>query len=88
MLMIASAEVVISLETGRHDHEIDRHNPSDSFGFFYLQSRIACRQSGVCPRTNFVDPPNIENVALVPSTTFNVSVKVNNIPASPGLAGV
>lgn len=36
----------------------------------------------------YVDPASIENVALVPNTTFNVSVKVDNIPDSPGLAGV
>jgi hypothetical protein len=36
----------------------------------------------------YVEPPNVENVALVPGTTFNVSVNVDNIPASPGLAGV
>jgi len=36
----------------------------------------------------YVSPPNISNVALVPKTTFNVSVDVANIPASPGLAGV
>ena len=36
----------------------------------------------------YVEPPNVENVALVPGTTFNVSVNVENVPASPGLAGV
>ena len=36
----------------------------------------------------YVEPPNIQNVALVPKTMFNVSVNVANIPASPGLAGV
>lgn len=36
----------------------------------------------------YVDPPNVEDLALVPNTTFNVSVKVDNIPANPGLAGV
>jgi len=36
----------------------------------------------------YVEPPTISNVALVPKTTFNVSVNVANIPASPGLAGV
>ncbi len=36
----------------------------------------------------YVDPPKVEDVALVPNTKFNVSVRVDNIPASPGLAGV
>jgi hypothetical protein len=36
----------------------------------------------------YVYPSDIENVAMVPGTTFNVSVNVDNIPASPGLAGV
>lgn len=41
----------------------------------------------------YVDPPMIVNQTLVPNTTFNVSVKVDNIPADPtntsiGLAGV
>lgn len=36
----------------------------------------------------YVDPPKVANVSLVPNTTFNISVKVDNIPADPGLAGV
>ena len=36
----------------------------------------------------YADPPKVEDLALVPNTTFNVSVKIDNIPASPGLAGV
>lgn len=36
----------------------------------------------------YVDPPKVEDVGLVPNTKFNVSVRVDNIPASPGLAGV
>jgi hypothetical protein len=36
----------------------------------------------------YVDPPEILNQTLVPGSIFNVSVKVDNVPASPGLAGV
>ncbi len=36
----------------------------------------------------YVDPHMVVNQALIPNTTFNVSVKVDNIPADPGLAGV
>jgi hypothetical protein len=36
----------------------------------------------------YVEPSSVENVALVPKTTFNVSVELDNIPTSPGLAGL
>jgi hypothetical protein len=36
----------------------------------------------------YVDPPDIQNVTLVPNTTFNISVKVDNIPAQPGVLGI
>jgi hypothetical protein len=36
----------------------------------------------------YVDPQKIEDTNLVPNTTFNVSVKIDNVPADPGLAGV
>jgi len=44
--------------------------------------------NAVDPCKLYIDPPAIINQALVPTTTFNVSVKVDNIPASPGLAGL
>jgi len=40
------------------------------------------------PIVAYVDPPKVENEALTPDSTFNVTVKVANIPADPGLAGV
>jgi hypothetical protein len=36
----------------------------------------------------YVDPADIENASLVPNTTFNVSIKVDDIPASPGVVGI
>jgi hypothetical protein len=36
----------------------------------------------------YIDPDKIDNVALTPNTIFNVSVKIDNIPADPGLAGI
>jgi len=36
----------------------------------------------------YVDPPSIVNQTLVSGTTFNVTVRVANIPADPGLVGV
>jgi hypothetical protein len=44
--------------------------------------------NAVDPCTLYIDPPAVINQALVPTTTFNISVKVDNIPASPGLAGL
>jgi hypothetical protein len=39
--------------------------------------------------TIYVNPPNVENASLVPGTTFNVSVKVDNIPdGTSGVVGV
>jgi hypothetical protein len=40
------------------------------------------------PMKVYVDPPTVANASLVPNTTFNVSVKVDNIPADPGVAGI
>lgn len=36
----------------------------------------------------YVYPPDIENVSLTLNTIFNISVKVDNIPADPGVAGI
>jgi hypothetical protein len=36
----------------------------------------------------YVDPPQIINQSLIPNTTFNVSIKVEDIPPDPGIAGV
>ncbi|MGA3191818.1 MAG: cohesin domain-containing protein [Candidatus Bathyarchaeia archaeon] len=36
----------------------------------------------------YVDPSKVANVSLAPNTTFNISVKVDNIPADPGVAGI
>ena len=38
------------------------------------------------PLKVYIDPPTVTNLA--PTTTFNISVKVDNIPADPGLAGI
>lgn len=38
--------------------------------------------------TVYVDPPSIVNSALVPTTIFNVSIKIDNIDPTPGLAGI
>jgi len=40
------------------------------------------------PCTLYIDPPSIVDQTLVPNTTFNISVKVDNIPTDPGLAGL
>ncbi|MGD0495784.1 MAG: cohesin domain-containing protein [Candidatus Bathyarchaeia archaeon] len=36
----------------------------------------------------YVDPPQVVNQALVPNTTFNVSVKVDNVSLSNNLVGI
>jgi hypothetical protein len=36
----------------------------------------------------YIEPYALQNEALVPGTTFNVSVKIANIPANPGLVGI
>lgn len=36
----------------------------------------------------YLDPGKIEDVGMVPNTTFNVSVKLDNVPSVPGLVGV
>ena len=36
----------------------------------------------------YIDPPAIIDQTLVPTSTFNITVKVDNIPADPGLVGL
>jgi hypothetical protein len=36
----------------------------------------------------YIDPPSVVNPALTLNSTFSVFVKVDNIPADPGLAGI
>lgn len=38
--------------------------------------------------TLYLDPAKIDSVTYTPSTTFNVSVKLDNVPTDPGLVGV
>lgn len=40
------------------------------------------------PTKVYVDPPAVVNQALVPGTTFNISIKVDDIPVDPGVVGV
>ena len=54
----------------------------------YVYLAVLPKGRAVDPVKMYIDPAKIENVALTPDTTFNVSVKIDNIPASPGLAGV
>jgi hypothetical protein len=36
----------------------------------------------------YIEPYALKNEALIPGTTFNVSIKIDNIPANPGLTGI
>lgn len=54
----------------------------------YVYLGILPKGSAVDPVRLYIDPAKTENVALTPNTTFNVSVKLDNIPADPGLAGI
>lgn len=42
----------------------------------------------VDPCKLYIDPPAIIDQTLVPTSTFNITVKVDNIPADPGLVGL
>jgi hypothetical protein len=55
---------------------------------FILVVAVPAGKAQTTPAKVYVDPPKVEDVALVPNTKFNVSVRVDDIPASPGLAGV
>ena len=54
----------------------------------YAYLAVSPRGQAVDPVNLYIDPAKIDNVALTPNTTFNVSVKIDNIPADPGLAGI
>jgi hypothetical protein len=68
-------------------------NPA-TFLFILLLTSVICinavphAQADVPPTKVYVDPQSIVNQALVPATTFNISVKIANIAPSPGVAGV
>ncbi len=49
---------------------------------------ILPKSHAVAPVRLYLDPAKIDDVSYTPNTTFNVSVKVDNIPADPGLVGV
>ncbi len=42
----------------------------------------------VDPCKLYIDPPTIVDQTLVPTSTFNITVKLDNIPIDPGLAGL
>jgi len=54
----------------------------------YMCIAVLPRGQAANPAKLYLDPDKIDNVGFVPSTTFNVSVKLDNIPADPGLVGV
>ena len=54
----------------------------------YMCVAVLPKCQAVNPAKLYLDPDKIDNVGFVPNTTFNVSVKLDNIPADPGLVGV
>jgi len=42
----------------------------------------------VDPCKLYIDPPAVSDLALVPTSTFNITVKIDNIPTDPGLVGL
>lgn len=53
----------------------------------YVYVLVSPRSLAASPATLYIDPASVNNVALTPNTTFNVSIEVANIPADPGVAG-
>jgi hypothetical protein len=78
MLIMAEAQVVNLLNRRRCGHEIDR-DISVSSGLLHLHICTACRVAERARKAQsasvqlYAEPPNVENVALVPKTRFNVS---------------
>ncbi len=56
--------------------------------FIYVTAAAMPHASAAAPVQLFIDPPQIVDQTLVPNTMFNVSVKVANIPADPGVVGI
>ena len=56
--------------------------------FIYVVAVPKPIASAASPVQLYIDPPSIVNQTLVSGTTFNVTVKVANIPADPGLVGI
>jgi hypothetical protein len=46
------------------------------------------RASAASTTALYIDPPSVVNPALLPNSTFTIFVKIDNISASPGLAGI
>jgi hypothetical protein len=54
----------------------------------YVYVAVLPRVRAVEPCTLYIDPAKIEDVSLTPNTQFIISVKLDNIPVDPGLAGI
>jgi hypothetical protein len=54
----------------------------------YVYVAVFPRCEAADPVKFYLDPEKIDDVGFVPNTTFNVSVKLDNIPADPGLVGI
>lgn len=54
----------------------------------YVHLGILPKGLAVDPVTFYIDPAKTENVALTPGAKFFLLVKLDNIPAVPGLAGI
>lgn len=54
----------------------------------YVYVAISPKSLAAGSVTLYLDPAKIDNVSYTPSTTFNISVNLDNVPADPGLVGV
>lgn len=54
----------------------------------YVYVAVSPKSLAASSATLYLDPAKVDNVSYTPSTTFNVTVELDNVPADPGLAGV
>jgi hypothetical protein len=54
----------------------------------YVYLAVSPRSFAANPVTLYLDPATINNVSYTPGTTFNVSVKLDNVPTDPGVVGI
>jgi len=54
----------------------------------YVYVVVSPKSLAANPVTLYLDPAKVDSISYTPNTTFNVTVKLDNVPADPGLVGV
>jgi hypothetical protein len=78
---LSIAKLSFTLEAARNTEDFD---PKINCSL----NRLRLGYTSAPPTRVYVEPFKVQSEALIPNTTFNVSVKIDNIPVSPGAVGI